>query len=112
MGIGALFPFSRGHSEAGTIDHEPWSFGEEVIFHVPNPHTCVHAHKQNFVALLEALIFLCVSYTLFFYGIYPKILIHKLLVSKKIKMEPSLYGTLYFRKQKWQFETPKKFMYI
>ncbi|XP_051181003.1 uncharacterized protein [Lolium perenne] len=29
MGFGALFPFSRGHSEAGTIDHEPWSFGEE-----------------------------------------------------------------------------------
>ncbi|KAF7093983.1 hypothetical protein CFC21_096348 [Triticum aestivum] len=29
MGVGALFPFSRGHSEAGTVDHEPWSFGEE-----------------------------------------------------------------------------------
>lgn len=30
MGVGAMFPFSRGHSEAGTVDHEPWSFGEEV----------------------------------------------------------------------------------
>lgn len=30
MGIGAMFPFSRGHSEQGTTDHEPWSFGEEV----------------------------------------------------------------------------------
>lgn len=30
MGIGSLFPFSRGHSETGTKDHEPWSFGEEV----------------------------------------------------------------------------------
>lgn len=30
MGIGALFPFSRGHSEKDTIDHEPWSFGAEV----------------------------------------------------------------------------------
>ncbi|KAL8150500.1 hypothetical protein V2J09_020308 [Rumex salicifolius] len=29
MGIGALFPFSRGHSEMDTIDHEPWSFGAE-----------------------------------------------------------------------------------
>ncbi|CAJ1930908.1 unnamed protein product [Sphenostylis stenocarpa] len=29
MGVGSLFPFCRGHSEAGTTDHEPWSFGEE-----------------------------------------------------------------------------------
>ncbi|KAL5865734.1 hypothetical protein ACOSQ3_003248 [Xanthoceras sorbifolium] len=29
MGIGAMFPFCRGHSEADTIDHEPWSFGKE-----------------------------------------------------------------------------------
>ncbi|KAG9454369.1 hypothetical protein H6P81_007273 [Aristolochia fimbriata] len=29
MGIGAMFPFCRGHSESGTADHEPWSFGEE-----------------------------------------------------------------------------------
>lgn len=29
MGIGALLPFSRAHSETGTRDHEPWSFGEE-----------------------------------------------------------------------------------
>ncbi|XAR70739.1 Alpha-glucosidase [Bertholletia excelsa] len=29
MAFGALFPFSRGHSETGTVDHEPWSFGEE-----------------------------------------------------------------------------------
>ncbi|XP_010466714.1 PREDICTED: uncharacterized protein LOC104746868 isoform X2 [Camelina sativa] len=29
MGVGAMFPFCRGHSEAGTDDHEPWSFGEE-----------------------------------------------------------------------------------
>ncbi|KAJ1693969.1 hypothetical protein LUZ63_010667 [Rhynchospora breviuscula] len=29
MGVGAMFPFSRGHSEKGTTDHEPWSFGEE-----------------------------------------------------------------------------------
>ncbi|KAK1303181.1 hypothetical protein QJS10_CPB11g00075 [Acorus calamus] len=29
MGIGAMFPFCRGHSESGTTDHEPWSFGEE-----------------------------------------------------------------------------------
>ncbi|KAK3029744.1 hypothetical protein RJ639_038021, partial [Escallonia herrerae] len=29
MGVGAMFPFCRGHSEMDTIDHEPWSFGEE-----------------------------------------------------------------------------------
>ena len=30
MGIGALMPFARGHSEKGTIAQEPWSFGPEV----------------------------------------------------------------------------------
>ncbi|KAF3447894.1 hypothetical protein FNV43_RR08601 [Rhamnella rubrinervis] len=29
MGVGAMFPFCRGHSETGTVDHEPWAFGEE-----------------------------------------------------------------------------------
>ncbi|KAL7166564.1 hypothetical protein ACSBR2_037269 [Camellia fascicularis] len=29
MALGAMLPFCRGHSETGTIDHEPWSFGEE-----------------------------------------------------------------------------------
>ncbi|KAK1438367.1 hypothetical protein QVD17_04175 [Tagetes erecta] len=29
FGVGAMFPFCRGHSEKGTTDHEPWSFGEE-----------------------------------------------------------------------------------
>ncbi|XP_078438445.1 heteroglycan glucosidase 1 [Wolffia australiana] len=29
MGIGSMFPFSRGHTETRTVDHEPWSFGEE-----------------------------------------------------------------------------------
>ncbi|GLT57782.1 hypothetical protein SLA2020_307310 [Shorea laevis] len=29
MGVGAMFPFCRGHSELDTLDHEPWSFGEE-----------------------------------------------------------------------------------
>lgn len=29
MAVGALFPFCRGHSESGTVDQEPWSFGEE-----------------------------------------------------------------------------------
>ncbi|KAK7367096.1 hypothetical protein VNO80_09105 [Phaseolus coccineus] len=29
MGVGSMFPFCRGHSEAATADHEPWSFGEE-----------------------------------------------------------------------------------
>jgi alpha-glucosidase len=31
MGLGAMLPFARGHSEQGTIDQEPWSFGPEVI---------------------------------------------------------------------------------
>lgn len=29
MGLGAMLPFCRGHSEKGTLDHEPWSFGSE-----------------------------------------------------------------------------------
>ncbi|XP_061352094.1 uncharacterized protein LOC133297049 isoform X2 [Gastrolobium bilobum] len=29
VGVGSLFPFCRAHSEAGTTDHEPWSFGQE-----------------------------------------------------------------------------------
>ncbi|KAI3961698.1 hypothetical protein MKW92_034199 [Papaver armeniacum] len=29
LGVGSMFPFSRGHSEKGTVDHEPWSFGKE-----------------------------------------------------------------------------------
>ncbi|KAI3974855.1 hypothetical protein MKX01_004966 [Papaver californicum] len=29
MGVGSMFPFCRGHSEKGTTDHEPWSFGKE-----------------------------------------------------------------------------------
>ncbi|MBA0738401.1 hypothetical protein Gogos_011764 [Gossypium gossypioides] len=32
LGFGAMFPFCRGHSETGTIDHEPWSFGKEVCY--------------------------------------------------------------------------------
>ncbi len=28
--IGSLYPFSRGHTCMGTIDQEPWQFGEEV----------------------------------------------------------------------------------
>lgn len=31
MGVGAMFPFCRGHSETDTVDHEPWSFGQEVF---------------------------------------------------------------------------------
>ncbi|MCK4412309.1 MAG: DUF5110 domain-containing protein [Candidatus Eisenbacteria sp.] len=30
MGIGALMPFARGHTEKGNIDKEPWSFGQEI----------------------------------------------------------------------------------
>jgi len=30
MGVGSLFPFCRGRSEACTTNHVPWSFGEEV----------------------------------------------------------------------------------
>lgn len=40
MAVGAMFPFARGHSETGTIDHEPWSFGEEVCLHSPSIISC------------------------------------------------------------------------
>lgn len=44
MGLGALFPFSRGHTETGSIDHEPWSFGEEVLLNTPPPHVGICGH--------------------------------------------------------------------
>src|SRR5689334_12041286 len=28
MGFGSLLPFARGHTCSGTVDHEPYSFGE------------------------------------------------------------------------------------
>jgi alpha-glucosidase len=30
MGVGALLPFARAHSEKGSLRREPWSFGPEV----------------------------------------------------------------------------------
>ncbi|MFW5861127.1 MAG: TIM-barrel domain-containing protein [Spirochaetota bacterium] len=30
MGVGAFFPFCRGHTSSRTIPHEPWAFGKEV----------------------------------------------------------------------------------
>ncbi len=30
IGVGAFYPFSRGHTGKGNIDKEPWAFGEEV----------------------------------------------------------------------------------
>lgn len=30
IGVGAFYPFSRGHTGKGNIDKEPWAFGDEV----------------------------------------------------------------------------------
>jgi len=30
IGVGAFFPFSRGHAAQGNIDKEPWAFGPEI----------------------------------------------------------------------------------
>ncbi len=30
IGVGAFYPFSRGHTGKGNIDKEPWAYGEEV----------------------------------------------------------------------------------
>lgn len=30
IGVGSLLPFSRGHTAQGTIDKEPWAFGQSV----------------------------------------------------------------------------------
>ncbi|RYR10135.1 hypothetical protein Ahy_B05g078604 [Arachis hypogaea] len=35
MDVDSLFPFCKGHSEKGTNDHEPWSFGEEIGSQLP-----------------------------------------------------------------------------
>ncbi|XP_068662922.1 alpha-glucosidase-like [Aristolochia californica] len=53
MGLGAWFPFCCGHSESGTADHEPWSFGEECA-------------EVCHLALLRRYRFLPHLYTLFF----------------------------------------------
>ncbi|KAK9669054.1 hypothetical protein RND81_13G106000 [Saponaria officinalis] len=45
MGIGAMFPFCRGHSETDTVDHEPWSFGEEC------EEVCRNALKRRYQLL-------------------------------------------------------------
>lgn len=42
MGIGALLPFSRGHTGKGNIDKEPWSFGPEV------EHACKLALERRY----------------------------------------------------------------
>ncbi|XP_006432805.2 lysosomal alpha-glucosidase [Citrus clementina] len=53
MGIGAMFPFCRGHTESDAIDHEPWSFGEEC------EEVCRLALKRRYRLLLHI-------YTLFY----------------------------------------------
>ncbi|KAJ6342065.1 hypothetical protein OIU78_010081 [Salix suchowensis] len=53
MGVGAMFPFCRGHSEKRTNDHEPWSFGEEC------EEVCRLALKRRYRLLLHI-------YTLFY----------------------------------------------
>jgi len=52
MGIGALLPFARAHSDKGTSRHEPWSFG----------HACEHACR---LALERRYRLLPYLYTLF-----------------------------------------------
>ncbi|NNE44560.1 MAG: DUF5110 domain-containing protein [Gemmatimonadetes bacterium] len=41
MGLGALLPFARGHTEKGQHDKEPWSFGKDV------EQTCRRALKRR-----------------------------------------------------------------
>ena len=68
MGVGALFPFSRGHTETGSIDHEPWSFGEEVLHHATQTaiQTCVLKKTRNFCYTPRSLIHCaCFCFTAF-----------------------------------------------
>jgi alpha-glucosidase len=30
IALGAFYPFSRGHTRAGSINHEPWAFGKKI----------------------------------------------------------------------------------
>ena len=52
LGIGALLPFSRGHTAKGNIDKEPWSFGPE-------------AESANRISLQRRYVLLPFFYTLF-----------------------------------------------
>ncbi|GLU05271.1 hypothetical protein SLE2022_223800 [Rubroshorea leprosula] len=53
MGLGAMFPFCRGHADADSLDHEPWSFGEEC------EEVCRLALKRRYRLILHI-------YTLFY----------------------------------------------
>lgn len=45
MGIGALLPFSRGHTAKGNIDKEPWAFGVEA------EKTCREAIERRYILM-------------------------------------------------------------
>lgn len=45
MGIGALLPFARAHTEKSSIDKEPWSFGPDV------EETCRKALRRRYVLM-------------------------------------------------------------
>jgi len=62
MGVGSMFPFCRGHSEAATADHEPCSFGEEV-----RSSLSVQNHHSLAVSILLCAAHLCKLYAEFFY---------------------------------------------
>lgn len=68
MGIGALLPFSRGHTGKGNIDKEPWSFGPAVeqtcrlalqrrYRLIPYFYTLFHQSSQNGMPVVRPLFF-------------------------------------------------------
>ncbi|KDO52520.1 hypothetical protein CISIN_1g0462162mg, partial [Citrus sinensis] len=54
MGIRAVFPFCRGHSETNTIDHEPRSFGEE-------PASVLSSRPSGMIPFLNILLYNCIA---------------------------------------------------
>lgn len=68
MALGAFYPFSRGHACAGTINKEPWAFGQKVedisrmalerrYVLLPYYYTLLHEASENGMPIMRPIFF-------------------------------------------------------
>ena len=68
MALGAFYPFSRGHACAGTINKEPWAFGQKVedvsrmalersYFLLPYYYTLLHEASETGMPIMRPVFF-------------------------------------------------------
>lgn len=68
MALGAFYPFARGHACAGTINKEPWAFGQEVedasrvalerrYVLLPYYYTLLHEASENGMPIMRPVFF-------------------------------------------------------